>query len=66
MKNISRCKHSNLFLPGIIDIVKEFYNIENRFERYGSDNKRTLLNMLFSKFCWLGITFMFTVQVLKL
>ena len=36
------------------------------FERYGSDRKRTLLNMLFSQFCWICIGFCFAGQMVEM
>ena len=33
------------------------------FERFGSDKKRTLLNMIFSMTCWIFIAFFAGVQV---
>ncbi len=33
------------------------------FERFGSDKKRTLLNMLFSMTCWTALTFIICIQV---
>ena len=35
------------------------------FERYGNDNKRTLLNMFVSMYCWVVIEFVFFVQILE-
>ena len=34
------------------------------FERFGSDKKRTLLNMLFSMICWTCIGFCLCIQVI--
>ena len=36
------------------------------YERYGSDRKRTLLNMLVSKLCWTAIAYIFAVQMVEL
>ena len=36
------------------------------YERYGSDRKRTLLNMLISKLCWTAIAYIFAVQMVEL
>ena len=33
------------------------------FERFGSDKKRTLLNMLFSMTCWTALIFIICIQV---
>ena len=36
------------------------------FERFGSDNKRTLLNMLFSQMCWIIIGYIFIAQITEM
>ena len=36
------------------------------FDRFGSDNKRTLLNMLFSQMCWTIIAYIFLAQIIEM
>jgi hypothetical protein len=46
---------------GIIILLPLIYSII-WFERYGSDNKRPLLNKLVSSICWLGVFWFLVVQ----
>ena len=36
------------------------------YERFGSDKKRTLVNMLFAQMCWTTIAFMYSVHIIEL
>jgi hypothetical protein len=36
------------------------------YERFGSDNKRTLLNKLVSSLCWTGFEWFFFIQIVDI
>ena len=61
-RNTERITSLVISCSGIIFEPPVLYSII-WFERFGSDKKRTLLNMIFSMICWLFIAFFIFVQV---
>ena len=42
-----------------------FYNVDPRFEKFGSDNKRTILNKLVSSICFCSIVYFGILQPME-